>query len=215
MIGSWPIRPMRLVETTTDPTAAVVKGFLDPERCQQLARLAQDLYEAEEMYKNVFQGHTWVANVDERATPRLRQDPRFGALDGLRRDVLGDLRISNPTADSLLGDFISYMIDGGFVVKHRDDWQMESPDFECRVRCNVFVQKEPGSGDPCLGPDAEGSPQLRLGLSTGDLLFFSPTETVHSATRVLETPRIMVSFGFLMKKASFRGVLEGLGPGLR
>lgn len=205
---------MRLVETTTAPPAAVVKGFLDPERCQLLARLAQELYEAEEMFKNVFQGNNWMAKVDERATPRLRQDPRFGVLEGLRRDVLGQLRISHWTADTYQGDFLSYTTDGGFIIKHRDDYGMQSPDFECRVRCNVFVQKQAGSGDPCLWPDPEGSPQQRLGLSTGDLLFFSPTETQHSATRVLETPRIMVSFGFEMKKASFQGVLEGLGSGL-
>ena len=193
------------------PTAVVIDGFLGIEPCRQLADLATELYGAQELVENVFQSHSWFANLDRPETPRPA-DARWKVVQRLHRDVLATLGIGRWGPDTYLKDFVSYLAPGGFVVRHRDDWRMASPDFDCRVRCNVFVQKEPGSGDPCLGPEdpAAGAREQRLPLRTGDLLVFSPSMTPHRATRVLGSPKIMVSFGLEVERASFEEALARL-----
>jgi hypothetical protein len=196
---------------TSGVPAAVLEGFLGPDRCRQVADFAEEVYRAGEMFRNVFQAGAWVANLDQRHTLRPH-DPCWDVVQRLRETVVGALGIQTWREDAYLKEFFSYISAGGFIVRHRDDWQLERPDLDCRVRCNVFVQKEPGSGDPCLGAEelAEGAHELRLGLSAGDLLAFSPSMTLHRATRVIGQPKILVSFGFLITQATFRQVLERL-----
>ena len=196
---------------TSGVPAAVLGGFLGHDHCRQVADFAGEAYRAGEMVRNVFQAKAWVANLDQRHTLRPH-DPCWDVVQRLRETVVGALGVQAWREDTYLKEFVSYITAGGFVVRHRDDWQLERPDLDCRVRCNVFVQKEPGSGDPCLGAEepAEGAHELRLRLSTGDLLAFSPSMTLHRATRVSGQPKVMVSFGFVITEATFRETLERL-----
>ena len=200
-----------LPQRLTAPPAVVIEGFLAPGPCRQVAELADELYEAQELVQNVFQGNAWFTNIGQPETPRPA-DPRWKVVERLNQDVMSALGIGTWGPDTYQKDFVSYICNEGFVVRHRDDWNMGSPDFDCRVRCNVFVQKEPGSGDPCLGPEegAPGSSELRLGLKTGDLLVFSPSLTLHRATRVVGKAKLMISFGLEVAGASFRQALERL-----
>jgi hypothetical protein len=208
-------RARRLGPDQGRPAAVVIDGFLGAEACRRIADLASELFHAGELVENVFQNGSWFANVDRPETPRP-EDARWRLVQALHRDVLATLGIAHWGPDTYLKDFVSYLAPGGFVVRHRDDWRMSSPEFDCRVRCNVFVLKEPGSGDPCLGPaprsedEGPGARELRLGLGTGDLLVFSPSDTPHRATRVLGSPKIMVSFGLEVARASFEEALARL-----
>jgi hypothetical protein len=201
----------RVVPGEAGPLAVVIEGFWAVGLCRQVAELADELYEAHELVENVFQSNAWFSNLGQPETARPA-DARWKVVERLHQDVIGALGIGSWGPDTSQKDFLSYICTGGFVVRHRDDWQMASREFDCRVRCNVFVQKEPGSGDPCLGPEEgnEGSCELRLGLSTGDLLVFSPSMTPHRATRVLGEAKVMVSFGLEVTKGSFHEALERL-----
>jgi hypothetical protein len=189
----------------------VIEGFLPPGSCRQVAELADELYEAHELVENVFQGNAWFTNIGQPETARP-EDARWKVVERLHQDVMSALGIETWGPDTYQKHFVSYICPGGFVVRHRDDWNMGRPDFDCRIRANVFVQKEPGSGDPCLGPEdgQEAASELRLGLKTGDLLVFSPSMTRHRATRVLGKAKIMVSFGLEVAEASFHQALERL-----
>ena len=192
------------------PPAVVIPGFLPPGPCRQVAELAEELYAAQELLQNVFQGSAWFSNIGQPETARSG-NPRWSLIEELREDVLGTLGIGSWGPDTYQKDFLSYIASGGFVVRHRDDWNMGSPEFDCRVRCNVFVQKEPGSGDPCLGPHgSDGSRERRLPLSTGDLLVFSPSLTPHRATRVVGKAKIMVSIGLEVAETAFHEALRRL-----
>jgi hypothetical protein len=212
MSASPEARRARLVAAgVAAPPAVVVEGFLAPGPCRQVAELAHELYEAHELVENVFQGNAWFSNIGRPETSRPT-DSRWKLVERLHRDVMSALGLGSWGPDTDQYDFLSYICVGGFVVRHRDDWNMTRPEFDCRVRCNVFVQKEPGSGDPCLGPEdgSKGSGELRLGLSTGDLLVFSPNLIPHRATRVLGKPKIMVSFGLEAARASLHEAVERL-----
>ena len=206
-----PAPPRRVAPGEDGPPAVVIPGFLPAGPCRRVAELAEELYAAQELVQNVFQGNAWFSNIGQPETARPL-DARWSVVDQLREDVLGSLGIGRWGPDTYQKDFLSYIAAGGFVVRHRDDWNMGSPEFDCRVRCNVFVQKEPGSGDPCLGPDdgSDGSRELRLSVSTGDLLVFSPSLTLHRATRVVGKPKIMISIGLEVAEAPFREALERL-----
>jgi hypothetical protein len=194
----------------------VLKGFLDDESCLAAADLARDLHAAGEMTRNVFQLHTWVANIDRVEDRRRPEDARWETVAKVHGRMIHALGLRGFVRDTSLGDFISLMMPGGLVVRHRDDWQLKyarNPRVYCQVRCNVFVCKEAGSGDPLLGPD-EGDDGALMPLdapvSTGDMLVFSPTMSMHGTNRVRESPRIMLSFGLTMTKKSFRAVLGRL-----
>jgi hypothetical protein len=189
----------------------VVEGFLSAASCRQVAELADELSLAGELYQNVFQGDAWFTNIRRPETARP-DDARWSVVEQLREDVMAALGLERWGPDTYQHDFLSYIRPGGFVVRHRDVWNMGSPEFDCRVRANVFVQKEPGSGDPCLGPEevGEGSRETQLRVKTGDLLVFSPSLTLHRATRVVGKAKIMISFGLEVAEASFREALERL-----
>jgi hypothetical protein len=199
------------------PLYRVLKGFLDTGSSAAAAGLARDLYEAGEMTRNVFQLHTWVANIDRVADRRRADDPRWRAVEEAHRKTIETLGLDGWVRDSSLGDFISLMMPDGIVVRHRDDWQLkyaDDPRAYCQVRCNLFVCKEPGSGDPLVAPDeADDSAlaSLDVPIATGDLLVFSPTMSLHGTNRVRGGPRIMLSFGLTMTKKAFREVLERIG----
>jgi hypothetical protein len=194
------------------PPAALVRGFLEPAGCRQVAELAQAMFEAGELSPNVFQGNAWFVNLDRRGSLRPG-DAGWRVIERLEPELLELLQPGPRGPDTYLGDFISYITPGGFVVRHRDDWQLPDPSAQCRVRCNVFVRKDAGSGDPCLGPDENvaGSQELRLDPVTGDVLVFSPSLTPHRATRVRGGPKIMLSIGFVVETGRFVAMLRRLG----
>jgi hypothetical protein len=201
------------------PLYRVLKGFLDGESCLAAANLARDLYEGGEMTRNVFQLHTWVANIDRVADRRRPDDARWQTIEGAHRRTIQTLGLRSWVRDSSLGDFISLMMPDGIVVRHRDDWQLKyakDPHDYCQVRCNLFVCKEAGSGDPLVASDEADDGALApldVPVSTGDMLVFSPTMSLHGTNRVRGGPRIMLSFGLTMTKRSFRKVLDRLGDG--
>jgi hypothetical protein len=205
--------------TGAGPLYHVLKGFLDGESCLAAADLARDLYDAGEMTRNVFQLHTWVANIDRVSDRKRPDDGRWETIETAHLRVIGTLGLRNWVRDSSLGDFISVMMPDGIVVRHRDDWQLKyakDPRAYCQVRCNLFVRKESGSGDPLVAPDeADDSPlaSLDVPVSTGDMLVFSPTMSLHGTNRVRGGPRIMLSFGLTMTKKTFHQVLDRLGGG--
>jgi hypothetical protein len=61
-----------LPQRLTAPPAVVIEGFLAPGPCRQVAELADELYEAQELVQNVFQGNAWFtnsANLERLASP--------------------------------------------------------------------------------------------------------------------------------------------------
>lgn len=187
--------------------ASLLRGFLDPEVCRQVAEMAEAMHQAGELCRNVFQGSAFFVNLDQRDALRPT-DPGWAVIDRLVHEIVAALQPGPRGPDTYLGDFLSYITPGGFVVRHRDDWQLPDPEARCRVRCNTFVSKDPGSGDPCLGPEGD---ELRLRPETGDLLVFSPSLTPHRATRVVGGPKIMVSIGFVVETAAFLEILRRIG----
>jgi hypothetical protein len=132
-------------------------------------------------------------------------DPRWQHCERLREEVMQRVGIRERVPDPFIGDFLSFMVPGGLVLPHVDHCAAAVPD-ACQVRCNVFVQKDPGSGDPLLAGDGD-----RLGtpteLRSGDLLVFSPSLTIHAARRVRQRSRILASFGFVMGEGAFAELL--------
>jgi hypothetical protein len=202
--------------TGCNPLYRVLKGFLNGKSCHAAASLARDLHDAGEMTRNVFQLHTWVANIDRVADRRRPGDVRWRTIEEAHRKTIQTLDLRSWVRDSSLGDFISLMMPDGIVVRHRDDWQLKyakDPHEYCQVRCNLFVCKEAGSGDPLVAADESDDGALApldISVSTGDMLVFSPTMSMHGTNRVRGGPRIMLSFGLTMTKKTFREVLERL-----